>query len=57
MAISWQLRGLRGNYGMYVAVTGYTCQPSSYAVVTPLRKAAFVLATYSHFRDLDVIRG
>ena len=22
MAISWQLRGLRGNYGMYVAVTG-----------------------------------
>ena len=41
VAISWQLRGLRGRkYGMFVAVTWCTWHLSSYAVVTPLRKAA-----------------
>ena len=29
MAIAWQLRGLRGNYGMHMAVTGSTWQPST----------------------------
>ena len=29
MAISWQLRGLHGNYGIYMVVTGCTWQSSS----------------------------
>ena len=35
-AISGQVRGLRGNYGMYVAVTGSTWQHSNKTHVDPV---------------------
>ena len=44
-AISWQLRDLHGNYWMYVAVMGYTLQPSGKCHINPV--TAMRLATSS----------
>ena len=34
--VYWQLPGVRGHYGMYVVITGYTWQPSSKRHVDPV---------------------
>ena len=48
MAISWQLRVLRGNYGIYVAVTGCTWQPANKCYVDPVTALqTLVIATYN----------
>ena len=47
VAIAWQLLGLRGNYGIYVAVTGCTWQPSSERHMWPLNSHVDpVITTY-----------